>query len=132
MRPASSRHLLNGTVDRCVAADIEVNNGNALLAQIFRWVAVLGLWIAHGSENDMAGASRCLNRGTAEPGTGASDQDRFGHNQIPSWWKLWGLRGADHCGFRPKKSRLAFERERPPAMDFGIWIIAPEGRSIRS
>ena len=56
--PSACQHLLDGMVDRGIAADIELDNRNALLAQSLRMLAVRRLRIAHGSENRVATARR--------------------------------------------------------------------------
>jgi hypothetical protein len=67
------QYVLHCSINRIIAADVEFDHLDPLLAQCLRMFAVLHLRIAHGREHGVAGASQGFSRVTSETGAGASD-----------------------------------------------------------
>src|SRR5215469_18540690 len=90
---SAREHLLHGTLDRSVAADIKFDDLDAILSQRLRMIAVLRLRIAHRREHRVAGAGQRLGSVAAEAAAGACDQDCLGHD----WFLSLVTVGASRC-----------------------------------
>src|SRR5215831_1990683 len=111
-------------VDRGIIADVELDNGDALLAQLLRMVAVLRVWITHGCENHVAGVSHCLGGYAAKAGTGARDQYCFGHGMAP-----FPIRGSERSHSLDVFRQFACEEVANDYRD--LWPLAFERKMTR-
>jgi hypothetical protein len=79
------KHFTDGSLNRRVVADVELDDGDALLAQRAGPIAVLAIHIAHRGKDDVTSARQGFRGVTAEAARGAGDENGFvlGHDSSP-------------------------------------------------